>query len=166
MLLLRNGNLCGNLWKSTAIAKLDSFPGLTLSSAAMASRPCLRLPLGSEPVWWGSFARVPSWFGSTVCTGKRQTSRGTLGQQSKQNNKDGKTTGKFVQAVAFGDFLVNDQAGAQAADIGFELTRPNDDAVQRGSMHRRSRCRSAWASVHLTPLQSDERARLRTPHPL
>jgi hypothetical protein len=54
-----------------------------------------------------------------------------LRQRIKQNNKDAKAAFEVSRAVAFGDFLLNDRARVQAADVGIGLIRREGNAVEK-----------------------------------
>jgi hypothetical protein len=54
-----------------------------------------------------------------------------LRQRIKQNNKDAKAAFEVSRAVAFGDFLLNDRARVQAADVGNGLIRREGNAVEK-----------------------------------
>jgi hypothetical protein len=63
----------------------------------------------------------------------------TLRQWIKQSGEDAKAAFEVSRAVAFGDFLLNDRARVQAADVGIGLIRRDGNAVEKGSARYRRR---------------------------
>jgi hypothetical protein len=56
-----------------------------------------------------------------------------LRHRIKLKGKDEKAAFEVSRAVAFGDFLLNDRARVQAADVGIGLVRREGNAVKKGS---------------------------------
>jgi hypothetical protein len=82
----------------------------------------------------------------------------SLKERIKQVNKDSKAPFKITDAVAFGDFLLNDRQRVQAADVGIGLTRgdggtsePRSASAAQAERRFRSQLRGRTALLHVRP---------------
>jgi hypothetical protein len=69
-----------------------------------------------------SGAKTPRYDRETV-----ETALASLKERIENTNKDRATKFRITRAVAFGDFLDEDRARVQAADVGIELSRRDDN---------------------------------------
>jgi hypothetical protein len=82
----------------------------------------------------------------------------SLKERIKQVNKDSKAPFRITEAVAFGDFLLNDHPRVQAAGVGIGLTRgdgapsePRSASAAQAERRFLSQLRGRTALLHLRP---------------